>query len=807
MRTSPFLSHAPHIAFAETNSTPQPLPRMSSSFPTIRTEHEEKTTWRSTLVESCAQLLGKSVPVLRAELEETLRATNGSGFANRTDEEHAPRDLADYVIMNTLKSRRASSSPNVCSWFFNLMDRTGYGYVLREEFVRYSPYMSPIADAAIANTVFELLLSAQQENNGDDSSTPDNTRPSSSTPSIPYPPTDTSTEELSRTRSGDGLRRRRPARTLLPSVRSLNRLSSGLDRGHEPGEESASGSNCASGSADQLAPSRHLYPLSIALQFPTWNRYYLAVLAKYYAKDSDWERVKREVGIDANEVLIKSEGALVHADLLPTVGKLYLSQRYLVFHAAIGRNHYVARLGAISNVRNNSIPYLMRDCFEVFLNSEIQAALEGVTAATNASSASSTRRSHERNRSPFEYLPQHIGNIMRQFTSCDKPLSFSLMEFRDTSRRDNWVAILKELVSAYRLHIQMGFGATGRASPLNLQQGSTSDSSGDAVSASDDLDDDDADGQRYVSHQRSSSRIRVSAYEFSPFRDEPPTPLLVVAAQANIARYRALRHVTKRRRPQTLLIFSYAERHTAKVNWYVDSVRKFDSWNEKSWIDRLVSSIRENISANQRVYRAQDEQPFDLRVLATSIGRLAELCEPLARSIQFLNQLFQWQNPPATVLAILACSFIAIRGYVQYVPAMVLFGQACWIVETRLNWFGVGMARRPSENVEEQQQNVLQMVAQVRDALQAAQNVIARVNVFLGKVQTLFLWRAHSWQSWVAVATVLFTVMVLIFVPAKMLFMVFVSFMFGKHFLPPSNPALRFWEKVPSRIDIANNGC
>lgn len=738
----------------------------------------ELTPWRDALVDSCAQLLGRPVSELQAEFDATARAAQPPAFAPRSVDEHAPRDLTDYVIMSTLKARRTTSDENACSWFFNLMDRTGRGYVLRDEFVRYAPYMSPIADAAVARTVFDLLVAAQQDDDEEDA--PEQ-------------------EPISREQPerNSGLRRRRPRRTLLPSVASLNRLNASSDTNASCDDSASADEADTSSLPASLAPSRHLFPVSVALQYLTWNKYYTGVLKKYYEKDADWERVKRDVGLDMTEVLVKSEGAIVHAELLPTMGKLYLSQRYLVFHAAVGRNHYVARLGAISNVRMNAIPYLMRDCFEVFLNSDTQAAMEGVTAATQTGAGAA--KAH------VESLPEHIGLLMRQFTAGDKPLSFSLMEFRDTARRDNWVTLLKELVSAYKLHVQMGFGTTGRASPLNPHRRENGDAERDGENVDPRKDDDvasDEEGQRRQNDKRRrSGGGGLNAYEFSPFRNEPPTPLLVIAAHANVARYRALRRVTARRRTQSLLVFSHAERNGAKVNWYVDSVRQFDSWNEKSWIERLVSSIRDNMAANERVYRAQDEQPFDLRVLATSIGRLAELCEPFARSVQYLNHLFQWQNPPATILAILVSSVIAIRGYVPYVPAMVLFGQAAWIVETRMKWFGVGMARSPAEDVEEQQQNVLQMVAQVRDALQAAQNVITRLNVFLGKVQTLCLWRAQAWQSWVAVAAVLVTMLVFAFVPANLLFMALVGLMFGKHFLPPSNPALRFWEQVPSRVD------
>lgn len=709
--------------------------------------------FRDAMVESCAQLLGKSMAALTLEYEASLSATSGA-FA-KIQLELAPRDLSDFIIVSTLKSRNLTSIQNACSWLFNLMDITGAGYVLRDEFIRYAPHMSPVADAAVAATIFDELVSADGDFVHEEELTDDG---------APEP-----AAQVGKTSSL--LRRRK--------------------RGDRAQEESWKDKpREADTDLSDRSPSHDLFPPSVAFQFPVWKNYFDAVLKKYYAEDDEWARVKRQVGIDADEILVKSEPAWVHSDLLPTMGKLFLSQRYLVFFAAVGRNHYVARLGAVADVRENSIPFLMRDCFEVRLKSDKDSAMAGITGSQ--SSQGRPREHAKRNDSQAPTLSQHIGQIMLQFTAGDKPLSFSLMEFRVTTRRDNWVMLLRELVEAHKLHLKMNFGFTGRASPLENREQHPSHLNG---------------VEEYVGAAEDKSRKRKAVdvnalsrnYLSSPFRNEPPTPLLVIAAHANAARYRALRCVSSRaNKGSSLLMFSNANMHASEVNWYVDSVRRYDDWHEKSWIQRLLMSIQENMEANKRVYRVQDDRPFDLGLLAKSIGRFAELCSPMARSIQYLNYLFQWQNPPATILAILFCIGIASYGLVGHLPAMILFGQACWIVENRMNWLGLRLGHATTD--EEEQQNVLEMVAQVHDALQAAQNVISRLNIFFGKVQTLCLWRTEEWQSWAAFGAVLFAALVLAFVPLPILFMVFVFFMFGRHFLPPSNPVLKFWNEVPVHV-------
>ena len=136
-----------------------------------------------------------------------------------------------------------------------------------------------------------------------------------------------------------------------------------------------------------------------------------------------------------------------------------------------------------------------------------------------------------------------------------------------------------------------------------------------------------------------------------------------------------------------------------------------------------------------------------------------------------------------------------------YVPALLVLAQAAWIIETRYNYLGLGMrmAERDAraQRQDDEDGNVLDVVAQVKDVLQVAQNAVRRLNIFLGKVQTLCFWGAEEWQSWVAVSALFVVAFVLLVVPVKMVFMALVFLFFVKHFLPPQNPVRNFWESVP----------
>lgn len=755
--------------------------------------------WRDALIQACATLLGKTVDELKEECDAVLAASaSKTTFSPQSAAfEPIPRDLADYVIITTLKQQDPMAMENASSWLFNMMDRTGAGFVLRDEFVRYAPFIGHVADFAVAGIVFDELvreqirLAVESDDEDKGSKRQDRSNNNHSTRTARSPGRDGKSKgaNIDRSPRSDLHQRKRGThpdasdtkdRTLHHEKREKNSLTTNSDF-------------CRTKS-DALREewSRDLYPPSLALRFDTWRRFFLAVQDKYNCVDDDWVRVKRECGIDSDETLIKAQGALDHSDLFPTLGKLFLSQRYLIFFAAVGRNHYVIRLGAVADITTASIPLMMRDCMRITLESETKAAMDGVSAVVKEEEPSQLqdKKSKADNEERQEMTQsQHIGKLMRHFMAGRKALMFSLLEFRERKRRDNWVNLVREMVAAHKLHVQLGFGSSARAARNihNIEESVR-------VEEEEEVDNGKNDEKRKTMSQN---------YMRSPFRGEPSTPLLAVAAHSNIVRYRALRRVTRKRVSNALLVFSRGDRNPILTNWYTDSVRAYESQSGRTWIERALAAIRDNMEINKRMYHVQDDEPFDVGKLGDAIGRLAELCAPPVRVIQFFDHLIQWRNPPATILAVLVCTTIAANGLVHYVPSGLVFLQACWVVEMKYNWLGLGLGGSLSEDAEQRQRNVLEMVAQVHDTLTAAQNVLSRMNRELGKLQALFLWGSHKdSDSWIAVGTLCFVAFILMVVPTRSLFLAMMYFMFFKHFLPPSNPALRFWQTLPSRIVV-----
>lgn len=269
---------------------------------------------------------------------------------------------------------------------------------------------------------------------------------------------------------------------------------------------------------------------------------------------------------------------------------------------------------------------MMRDSIKVHLESETKAAMDGISALQkdehieSGSADDVGRQSRDSDNKQEPTVSEYVGKLMRQYTAGRKPLQFSLLEFRETKLRDNWVHVIREMVAAHKLHVQLGFGSSGRAVPrVDEPTGSSAE-----PEAQSDANSEDEERNREISETRTLN------YSRSPFRNEPSPPLLAVAAHANIVRYRALRRVTKQRVSNCLLLFTSAERNSSLINWYTDSVRAYNKQSGRSWIERALAAIRENMDTNDRIYRVQDDEPFDVSKLGDAIGRFAELCSPLA---------------------------------------------------------------------------------------------------------------------------------------------------------------------------------
>lgn len=265
------------------------------------------------------------------------------------------------------------------------------------------------------------------------------------------------------------------------------------------------------------------------------------------------------------------------------------------------------------------------------------------------------------------------------------------------------------------------------------------------------------------------------------------------------------------------------------VAWYLRSVRTVDGLGERSWVSRALSAIRENIQVNVAMYEARDDAPFDVATLGDNLSRLAELLSPVGALADAAAGLVQWRNPPASVLGLLAALGVAHVNAIAYLPAAAVAAAAAAVLYNRAvlygvdgvggggadapNFWSVGPAASPAAEAARLRRlrkrqaaraaararasGVVAMLSAVHGTLVGVQNGCGRLNRQLGKVEVLALWVTEA-DSWKLVGGLVAVAVVLALFPVKVLYVSAVLFLYGKHFLPPNNPALRWWLTVPS---------
>lgn len=341
------------------------------------------STWR-------APLKRRSRP-LQPQQQRPPQPSHHAALAGADELSHgmapkSPRDLADYVIMKTLQTRDSISMRNARSWTFNLMDRTGDGHVYREEFVRYAPLVAPAADAATAELAFGVLSRAPLDEQGAAAATTAQRK---------------SAEQGSSSGDDDG-----------------------DDNGHYNNDDRHDDDDDNNRDGDKEGAS------PVSFNFEVWDAF-LAALQRVLAKvKGDWTEAKTLLQLDPNELLVKSRTAIDHSGTFPLPGRLYLSERYLVFIAALGSSHMLLPLELVRHVSTQELSVIRRDCVEVTYEPP-------------------SRKECPADVPVFKYAPD----------AKERKVWFSFSEFRTSTRRDTWHAYLSEMVAAHWTSRRNGLSA------------------------------------------------------------------------------------------------------------------------------------------------------------------------------------------------------------------------------------------------------------------------------------------------------------------------------------------------------------
>jgi len=744
---------------------------------------EEERNWRMAMMTVCAGVLKRTVEELSelydAESREAkqLYRSKFLRFA-QLPIDLQPRDFPDYVIMSTLQVCDIFAMQNARSWLFNIMDRDGSGMIRREEFLRYAPLMYPLCDPAVSRYVLTSLLNAQQL--ADDKRTASSSNDGRARDAVKSPA------------ASDPPEAQTPANEAYTSVSGavLGALSLSRSQAQAADKIEPEASQAGWGSAATL-PS---VP-SGCLRYEVWKMYFDKLKSVYDVYDAQWETAKASVGLDPCEPLIHSSGALDHSETIPVVGRLYLSERYLVFMSGVGARNYVIRLSCVSVVDTTTLSFTMRDCIQIHVEPELRSVLKrdaGIASSmapgssassTTTGAVSATTAGHKgtgsigegggagsaadasafSNASAVASQAQAASNLVKLYSISGEPIIFSFPEFGETKMRDRWLAYVRELVASHQLHVHYGFGSSGRPPPHEETEWSP-----EAMS--------------------------------SPFRNDVPPPLLSVAAALNILRSKAL-SAALGRTTWLLMLFSNLDDHGEAVKYYVDSIRNAKSADRQSWVTRTVQTIVENMEINSRLYEITEDEPFDVQKLGEVMIRFWELVQPVVQAYELYESLLHWRNPPASILALLSCIFLAYMNWVKFLPSIALFVYVALLLALRVKLVGLrgSDAALAAASQHARATGMYEFVKSVHDALQAFQNAFSRYNKQLGKLETLHTWGVPR-LTWTLVLGAVVASLLLLIVPARFLFFVLTLDVFTRHFRHPASAADDYWESIPESV-------
>ncbi|KAA8496932.1 Cycloeucalenol cycloisomerase [Porphyridium purpureum] len=719
--------------------------------------HENQ--WRSAMASVCAGMMERSVQELEELYEkesEAMAQMGGRRMLRFAQYHHQPEDAADFIIMMTLQTLETFSLQNAPSWFFNVMDRNGCGTVHEPEFLRYASIMYPLCDPAVAKYIWNMLMEAQRQEDAAEAA---------KTKAVASGSTgkDASRSEAMLPVAADDQDEHVSTPSLVTSQSSPPAISQTQHKRNSSTLSVSSMKSTASAAVSYAEPGRGLTSTvkarSTGFKFKVWKKYVTEMKANYDAFEVEWENTKSALFLDPLEPLIFSFTAIDHSEMIPSLGRLFLSERYLVFTAGVGARNYVIRLGNISEIKPTWLSFTMRDCIEIHVEPELKSALkaDGGVAAVTSTQSSETQLASSSSSEPCAYAIAAAA-LVKSYSISGDPILFSFPELGDSRMRDTWLRFIREMVTAYKLHNNYGFGSKGR--PPAHDSPWTDDAAR------------------------------------SPYRNDVPPPLLSVAAGLNIIRTKSLQAVLGR--PSwLLLIFSDLGEHENVAKYYVDSIRNVTTKEHSSWVSRTVLTIKENMQINSRLADVYEEEPFEVQKLGEAIIRFWELIQPAIQAYELYDSIKQWKNPPATVLAMLICSFIAYRNWVMYIPSLLLFLYMALILGVRVRLVGVrGSDAEAARASKKARSTMLEFVKSVHDALQAAQNLISRWNRMLGKMESLQLW-AVPWMTWVLLSLVFVTAILLLLIPARWIFVAFILDTFSQFFRYPVGAADQFWADIP----------
>ncbi|KAK6921184.1 Protein of unknown function DUF639 [Dillenia turbinata] len=179
----------------------------------------------------------------------------------------------------------------------------------------------------------------------------------------------------------------------------------------------------------------------------------------------------------------------------------------------------------------------------------------------------------------------------------------------------------------------------------------------------------------------------------------------------------------------------------------------------------LEVSIKEARSNHKKVVKAQESvDGAKVEGIDTNLAVMKELLFPVMELGKCLMVLAQWDDPKKSLVFCLAGTYIIVRGWLRYVLALLLIFIAVFMVLTRYSSQG-----RPVDGVKviaPPPMNKMEQLLAVQNAISQAEVLTQDGNIFLLKFRALLLSLFPQASEKFALALLL-TALVLAFIPGK----------------------------------------
>lgn len=724
--------------------------------------------WRLALAEACAELLESSLESLRHAYAEYLqhgdlgapvqgRSRNTVPSRARLLEDlglNAPRDFVDYVLMRTLRERDALAMQNSRSWTFNLMDRSGEGRAYLAEFVRYAPLMTPVADSAVVELVFQTLSEASSK---------------------------AATDSMY---GGDKTGKFTERQNVSLEQRDMDFTSGTLTEG-EPSEAHVS--------------------------FAVWDEFLIA-LGKIFSKTKpEWTEAKRLFGIDHAEPLVKAGAAFDHSGTIPIFGKLFLSERYLCFAASLGWGHFLVPLSMIREVKSTELPVLRRDAVVISFTvpKNLEKNVNGPFSKLLPTGAIDKGLVLSFNEFRSTRLRDAWVMYIREMVAAHVASKQHHVDHLDA----NIVMSVDETSSSVRFRQALDLAETTRfaeeASPGVTQQ------RGQRLSRMRDC---SPNASPAASTTAQTAGVKVPASSFEAIVQHPTPAFARIArlnilrsrALKRVLSGRLPRSlfifsvaseadVVVEHHPMSVDDLRGRELRRAAFRKYVDAAHRITAGERSWWFVRAMQRVNMNMEANRRRQGDRDTETLDIVSLGNQISTFIELVAPIGCMLDAVCYVIRWDRPAVSAAIFLFLLFVVLLDAVTYLIPLAILGYCGLLLSVRK------AVQNPkheslSESSKMKASYLSGFFVRIHHGLVATQVWLQHMNRHLEKFESIHLWRDPARTRQYIYGLVVSALLIAV-VPFRWIFAALVIYLFTLQFRDPERQDFidRWYASVPGR--------